>query len=41
LIAWRIGIPTSESHALISGISGAAIASGMSLSAINPHNGSL
>ena len=35
LIAWRFGIPTSESHALVSGITGAAIASNMSFSAIN------
>ncbi len=33
--AWRLGLPTSESHALISGITGAAIADKMSLSAIN------
>ena len=26
ILAWRFGIPTSESHALIAGISGAAIA---------------
>ena len=26
VLAWRFGIPTSESHALIAGISGAAIA---------------
>ena len=26
IIAWRFGIPTSESHALIAGISGSAIA---------------
>ncbi len=37
LIAWRFGIPTSESHALISGITGAALARRMSLSAINPE----
>jgi len=36
LIAWRFGIPTSESHALISGITGAALARRMDLSAINP-----
>ncbi|MBO5416715.1 MAG: inorganic phosphate transporter [Clostridia bacterium] len=35
LIAFRFGIPTSESHALISGITGAAVASSMSFSAIN------
>ena len=33
--AWRFGLPTSESHALISGISGAAIARRMSLDALN------
>ncbi|MBQ9783179.1 MAG: inorganic phosphate transporter [Clostridia bacterium] len=35
VIAWRFGIPTSESHALISGITGAALARRMSLEAIN------
>lgn len=35
LIAWRFGIPTSESHALISGICGAAIGGGMKFSVIN------
>ncbi len=35
LVAWRFGIPTSESHALISGICGAAIGGGMNLSVIN------
>lgn len=35
LIAWRFGIPTSESHALISGITGAALARKMSFSAIH------
>ncbi len=34
--AWAFGIPTSESHALIAGISGAAIALQSSLSGINP-----
>lgn len=34
-IAWRFGLPTSESHALISGITGAAIANRMSLDAVN------
>jgi PiT family inorganic phosphate transporter len=34
--AWRFGIPTSESHALIAGLSGAAIALQGSLSGINP-----
>lgn len=37
LIAWRFGIPTSESHALISGITGAALARRMSFDAINPE----
>ena len=37
VIAWRFGIPTSESHALISGITGAALARRMSLDAINPE----
>ena len=35
LIATRFGIPTSESHALISGLAGAAIASQMTFCAIN------
>lgn len=35
LIAWRFGIPTSESHALISGLTGAVIGSTMSFDAIN------
>jgi len=34
--AWAFGIPTSESHALIAGISGAAIALHNSLAGINP-----
>ena len=33
--AWAFGIPTSESHALIAGISGAAIALNNGLSGIN------
>ena len=33
--AWKFGIPTSESHALIAGLSGAAIALQNSLSGIN------
>jgi PiT family inorganic phosphate transporter len=33
--AWRFGIPTSESHALIAGLSGAAIALHSSLNGIN------
>ncbi|MDD3244211.1 MAG: inorganic phosphate transporter [Eubacteriales bacterium] len=33
--AWRLGIPTSESHALIAGLSGAAIALHSSFSGIN------
>ncbi len=36
VLAWRFGLPTSESHALISGITGAALARRMSLDAINP-----
>ena len=35
-VAWRFGLPTSESHALISGITGAALANRMSMDAINP-----
>lgn len=34
--AWKFGIPTSESHALIAGLSGAAIALHGNLSGINP-----
>lgn len=34
--AWRLGIPTSESHALIAGVSGAAIALG-GLGALRPE----
>lgn len=34
--AWKFGIPTSESHALIAGLSGAAVALHGSLSGINP-----
>ena len=34
-VAFRFGLPTSESHALISGISGAVIAMRMSFDAIN------
>lgn len=37
IIAWRFGIPTSESHALISGLTGAALAERMSFDAINPR----
>ena len=37
VIAWRFGLPTSESHALISGITGAALARQMSLDAVNPQ----
>ncbi len=33
--AWRFGLPTSESHALVSGITGAALAKRMALDAIN------
>ena len=35
--AWIFGIPTSESHALIAGLSGAAIALQNGLGGINPH----
>ena len=35
--AWKFGIPTSESHALIAGLSGAAIALHSSLEGINPN----
>ena len=35
IMAWRLGIPTSQSHALIAGISGAAIALQGNLSGIN------
>ncbi len=35
-VAWWFGIPTSESHALIAGISGAAIALHSGLAGINP-----
>lgn len=35
VVAWRFGIPTSESHALIAGLSGSAIALSKSFSAIN------
>ena len=35
VMAWRLGIPTSQSHALIAGISGAAIALQGNLSGIN------
>jgi inorganic phosphate transporter, PiT family len=35
--AWAFGIPTSESHALIAGVSGAAIALQGGLSGINGH----
>lgn len=34
--AWRFGIPTSESHALIAGLSGAAVALHGSFAGINP-----
>ena len=36
-VAWWFGIPTSESHALIAGLSGAAIALQGGLSGINPE----
>ena len=35
--SWYFGIPTSESHALIAGISGAAIAINHGLDGLNPH----
>ena len=35
VVAWLFGIPTSESHALIAGVSGAAIAIQKGLSGIN------
>lgn len=35
VLAWRFGLPTSESHALISGMTGAALAQKGSLAAIN------
>ncbi len=37
LIAWQFGLPTSESHALISGITGASLAAGGDLSTVNTH----
>lgn len=40
-VAWLFGLPTSESHALISGITGAAMANRMSTDAINLHEWSL
>lgn len=40
-LAWRFGLPTSESHALISGLTGAAIAARSSLSAINTEQWAL
>ena len=36
VLAWALGIPTSESHALVAGISGAAAALEGSFSCINP-----
>lgn len=41
VIAWRFGIPTSESHALISGMTGAALAQSGSLDAIHPEQWTL
>lgn len=35
ILAWKFGIPTSESHALIAGLSGSAIALSAGFSAIN------
>ena len=37
LLAFLFGIPTSESHALVSGLTGAAIAASMSFSVVNPY----
>ena len=37
ILAWYFGIPTSESHALIAGVSGAAIAIQKGMSGINLH----
>lgn len=37
VVAWYFGIPTSESHALIAGLSGSAIAINGGLSGINPE----
>lgn len=37
VLAWAFGIPTSESHALIAGLSGAAVALHGDLSGINGH----
>ena len=37
VVAWFFGIPTSESHALIAGLSGSALSLRGNLSAINPH----
>ena len=37
VVAWRFGIPTSESHALISGMTGAALATRGGLDAIHPE----
>ncbi|MCR5186253.1 MAG: inorganic phosphate transporter [Clostridia bacterium] len=37
VLAWYFGIPTSESHALIAGVSGAAIAIQKGISGINLH----
>ena len=37
---WWFGIPTSESHALIAGVSGAAIALQRGIGGIIPVNGS-
>lgn len=34
--AWRLGLPTSESHALLAGLSGSALALGAGTAALNP-----
>jgi PiT family inorganic phosphate transporter len=35
IIAWSFGIPTSESHALLAGLSGAVLATSMNIESIN------
>jgi PiT family inorganic phosphate transporter len=37
VLAWRFGLPTSESHALISGMTGAALAQHRGMEAIHPE----
>lgn len=36
VLAWRFGLPTSESHALLAGLSGCALALGSQAAALNP-----